>query len=227
MEGKYRRLAGLAAVLVLTAMLTGGAVTTAAADHESGGEQDLMDDLFSAQDEEPDLCEKYIGARCSSVQAAINGWVEKNNPLADADRADADTYAQENLETFNGNSDAIQNWTNQRTNATEDWDAIRITFQDEDGGTAHVFVVSDVNHSTGDFENARALTMGEFRKLNRDVDQWYRLSPYASRNANDEFTAFLDEYVEPDESPDLDYLAGKAGKYSDEIDGSELPGDDS
>jgi len=152
------------------------------------------------------------------------GVVERLTPLGDdGEQADASEYAENTRSTFNSNASAITNWTNSRANASTSYDVVRVRFTDESGNKVWMFIVSDVNTTTGEYTNAKMLNLTDFQKRNREYDQTYTLEPYASRNANMELERFVSEYAKPDKNVSKSYLAHIAGKYGGQVSGSDLP----
>jgi hypothetical protein len=218
MFGNRTRLTALALVVLVTTALAGPAAMTVSADEDTS-ENGVVSPLF--HDEDTDWSRAV-----DTILAFVNGKATKYNPLADRpDKSNAAQYRDTVKKTFNENNEPLQNWTNDRVNAAEDGDVARIKFTDKSGNSEWLFVVADVNESTGEYENARALNLTEFKKTDREVDLNYRLSPYASRNLDGELETFVDEFAEPNEDLTRDYVSGWAGEYGGEVEGDYIPED--
>lgn len=221
MERNTTPLTALAMVAVILTATLGVAFATAPVSAQTDGEDEdsVVDALFFDEGEDGDGFE--------AVYAAAMGVLDKYNPLAERpEKANAEQYATNVQSTFNQNSSVLMNWTNERVTGSEDADVVRLKFTDESGGTKYLFVVSDVNSTTGNYTNARVMNVSEFDDSGRDHDLTYRLSPYASRNANAELETFISDYAEPNNNVTKSYLAHLAGEYRGEVEGSDLPGDD-
>lgn len=213
-------LAVVMAVLTLTAAIGMTAVVPANAQTDDTGEDSVVDALFHDEDEDGDT---------GGLQAIIgfaNGVMAKYNPLADRpEQASADEYVGNVRSTFNSNNQTLMNWTNARATADGNADVVRMKFTDEDGNSEYLFVVADVNATTGNYTSAKAMNLTEFKSSGREYDMTYRLSPYASRNANAELETFISEYAAPGEDLNQSYLAEMAGEYRGEVSGDDLPGE--
>lgn len=210
------------ALAMVAVMITAAVVVPLAATPVSAQSDDdsVVDTLFSDEDGESGTWE--------TIYNAAKGLANRYNPLADQPaEATADQYASRTTDTFNGNSSVLKNWTNERVTADTDHDVIRVQFTDESGNTAWMFVVADVNTTTGNYTSVTAMNLTEFKETGREVDLSYRLTPYASRNANQELSTFITEYAEPGENVSQPYLARLAGEYKGEVSGDDLPGGDS
>lgn len=219
MTRKNNALTALAVVtLILTASVAGPVALTASA--QSDDESGVVDTLFgSDEDEDTDTI--------TVVTAFVGGVADRLNPLAERpEKANADEYGSNVQSTFNSNSDALMDWTNTRASGTEDEDVVRLKFTDESGNTDYRFIVTDVNATTGNYTSVRMMNASEFQNTDRDHDLTFRMTPYASRNADEELNTFIDEYAEPGEDVDRSYLARIGGEYRDEISGDDLPGAD-
>lgn len=219
MTGNKNRLSTLAvtALLVMAAFAGGPATVSAEA-----GNSSIVDSLFAPDTDNSDVSsvDRLIEA-AKGTAAKYVGKLTGSGP----EEASAKEYANATQSTFNANSDDIENWTNTRTNASEDYDAVRVKLTDDDGNSEWMFVVSDLSADGKNYTNMRAMNLSEFRDTNREVDATYRLSEYASRNANSELETFITDYVRTDSEPGQKYLANLAGKYGGEVSGDELPGD--
>lgn len=214
-------LAVIMAVIALTAAIGMTAVVPANAQDDGPGEDSVVDALFTDEDEQGDT------GGLETIIAFAKGISDKYNPLAERpDEASADEYVANVQSTFNSNNDTIRNWTNARSTATEDADVVRVKFTDEDENGEWLFIVTDVNTTSGNYTSAKAMTLTEFKDTNREYDATYRLSPYASRNANEELETFVTEYAEPGTDVNQSYLSHLAGEYQGEVSGDDLPGDD-
>lgn len=184
------------------------------------GEDSVVDALFT-DDEDGD------GPDWAAVKSFASGLYERYSPLAEQpEESDASEYADRVQSTFNENASHVQNWTNTRVMADSEYDVIRFRFEDESGNTEWLFLVAEIPMNTEEYDNARMMNLTQFKQLDRDVDTTYRLSPYASRNANAELETFIREYAKPGEDLNQSYLARMAGEYRGEITGEDLPGGD-
>lgn len=215
MIGNRNTLTALAFVAVmLTAAFAGPMATTASAQSDDSG---VIDTLFT--DDEDDT------SRWATISAFAGGVVEKYNPLAGSDKADATEYSEDVQSTFNSHNDTLLQWANARSTASEDADVARLKFTDKSGNSKYMFVVADVNTTTGNYTSVRMMNLTEFKDTDRTHDHTFRLSPFASRNAADELDTFITEYAEPNEGLNRSELARLSGKYRGEITGTELPGE--
>lgn len=220
MNRNTRALAAFGMALAVLSATLGAAVVPAPASAQTG-ENSVVDGLFHDEDETEDV------GGWVALKAGIMGLVDKWSPLTDRpDQTNATGYCSRLETTFNQNSGALTNWTNARATADTDADVVRIKCQDEDGGDAWLFVTADVNSTTGNYSNATAMNLSEFKDTNREADMTFTLSPYASRNADKELETFVSDYAKPGKNVDQAYLAHLAGEYRGEVSGDDLPGDD-
>lgn len=223
---KHTLFAFAMAALILTGALAGAMASPALADstNDSDGEDSVVDTLFTG---ESDQLNDDSGLDLNVIQAAVMGWVEVNTPLGeDPEKASATEYAENVQNTFNENSSHIRNWTNARADGNSEYDVFRIKFKDESGNSEWLFLVTDVNSSTGNYTSAEAMNLTEFRETDREVDHTYTLEPKAARNADRELAYFISEYAKPGKDVNREYLAGLSG-YRGHVDGTDLPGTES
>ncbi len=214
---KTNALTALAMVtLILTASLAGPVALTAGAQTD---DESVIDTLFASDEDDSD--------QIAVLKAFASGIIEKYNPLAEKpEKASAKEYGANVQSTFNSNSGVLMNWTNTRSTASTDEDVARIKFTDESGNTDYRFIVTDVNTTTGNYTSVQMMNATEFQSTDRTHDETYRLTPYASRNADEELNTFISEYAEPGKDVERSYLAKLAVEYQGEISGSDLPGAD-
>lgn len=214
MTGNRTTLTTLAitAVIIIAALATGPAAVSAQSDNS------VVDTLFSPDSEGNATTADRV------VEAAKGTAFKFLHKYRSDDDKNATAMASAVQSTYNNNSVQIENWTNSRVSADPAYDTIQIKFTDEDGGSAYLFLVADVNGT--DYENSRAIGMTEFRTLDREVDKQYRLSPTGSSMANGELETFITDYVETGKSPSQQYLDNMKGKFAGEIHGDDLPGMD-
>lgn len=206
----------MAVALLTTAALAGPAVAPVQGQSDDDG---LLDTLFGGEDGDLGILD--------AATAYAGGLMDRYSPWSGAEKADSEDYAEDVQATINANSDTLRNWTNERATADTDHDVARVKLTDEDGGSTWLFIVSDVNASTGEYTSLKAMGLSEFKDTGREVDLTYRLDSYASRNADDELETFVSEYAEPGDDVTKEYLLGLAGKYGGGVSGDELPGADS
>lgn len=208
-------------VLLLTGAV-GFTVATAPVSAQSDSTEDgtVVDGLYFDEGESGQTESTF-----RAIYAATMGFVDKYSPFTERPaEGESEQYAENFQSEFNKNSGVLMNWTNKRVSGSESADVVRLKFSDEDGGTSYLFVVSSVS-SSGNYTDARVLNSSEFRDTKREHDVTYRLSPYASRNAEMELETFVEDYAEPDNELDSEYVSHLAGEYKGEIDGEGIPGD--
>lgn len=206
----------LAVLMIVAALATGPAAVSAQS------EDSVVDTLFGPDSEDGDTSSASRIIEVAKGTAAKYVGHVTGGP---GEQADAEQYAENVSETINANSGTLENWTNARATASESYDTVRVKFRDEDGGAEYLFITSDVTEG-GEYTNTTAMNLTEFRDTGRDVDATYRLTPFASRNANHELETFVGDYAGPGEDLTDAYLANLAGEYRGEVSGDDLPGGD-
>lgn len=202
-------------VAVLLAVLVGLSATAPFVGTVQADSHTVLDDVLETDGEGPGFME-YV--------AYAMGLSDRYNPAGRPEKATADVYAENTMETFNNRSDSLRLWVNGRANVTEEWDVIRVKFTDESGNSEWMFIVSNVNTSTGDIESTRAMNLTAFKDTGREYDKTYSLDPFASRHADEELERFYDRFAEENRDMKKPYLYSMAGKYQNSVSGSVLPG---
>jgi hypothetical protein len=123
----------------------------------------------------------------------LGGLLGRAAYTVDSVRSEPDPtpHAEALAETYNANSDTIEDWVNARFNGTaEDWTVLRIDLEQGDT-TATRYLVADV--SNGTFEDSEMVA-----ETDRSVDATLTFQDYAATQAAAELEYFVTEYAAAD-----------------------------
>lgn len=191
----------LVAVIVLSATVP----VTAAAD------SDPPDDLFGADSETV----PGIGVSTESVPAFVEGLLARFDaadiPFLENESDETAADAAQNVQTaFNGNASSFQEYVNNRTSASTDYDVIALEYVIGDE-TATMYLVANV--SDGDYQD-----MSIVDSTDRTADETCTFEDRAARQADAELERFHDETVVNGEAISQARVARLAGEYGGSID---------
>lgn len=166
--------------------------------------------VASAQSDDGGVLEpiRTISDRIDGFLGWAMGQVEKR--VRDPADRDADEAAEDFKQEYNGHSDELEAWANDRVDADTAANVLELSFE-VGGDESTVYLVADV---TGDeYENTSVVD-----STNRSVDETCALEDDAARNAADELDHVEDEFVDEDRDVDSSYLGRLAGRYDDDVD---------
>jgi hypothetical protein len=195
------------AVVVVTGALTGALTAPALAQSDGDDEFDplgtlLSDESKSDNDTDTEVVSavwdrftadpvKATTTAAGSIRASVSGWWAqvRYDPDARATASDRATDLQAYVNEYN---ESFLAYINARTNASTNYDVIRVnvTLNDE---TATKYLVADVNATTNDYEHLRMVN-----ETNRTVDQWVTLHGIAADEAPADLEQFHEDYVATD-----------------------------
>lgn len=190
------------------------------------GDEDFFNNLVTDGDQGED----GIMADAAAEVATFTGRIARARagsdlPLigdADSESGNATTYAQDATEAFNENNQTLEEIANANTDASTDHDVWAVYFHDQEGNNVTRYVVADVVDS--EYQNARMLNESEFNDTGRSQDHYLSLDWYASRNADEEIEAFVDEFGSGDHNITRSYGAKMYAEYGSGVDSDVLPG---
>ena len=193
----------LLVALLLIGAVAGGAPAVAAQSDDGGILSDFLDD-----ESESDWAATLGGVTDKMLWQASQyvsfSDAEEDQQTAEADRADLQ-------QTFNANSESIENYTNARFGGNASaWNVIEITHIRDDGNATQ-YLVADVTNGT--FHNATMVNTTE-----RTVDHEVTLEGYASDAAHEELDTFVSAFVTEDKDVTIAYTTRLATEYSGYVD---------
>lgn len=190
-------LAGLAVAVVLGVAVGPTGIVAA-------GPGDILDDV----DPEDDCADARIETLCKGTDV-VSGLLDRGSDFVAGLRDDtaAADAASDFQTTYNDNAATLQAWINARTTASTDADTLEVAVE-LDGTSETVYVLGDVNATTGDYENARVV-----ETTDRDPDGSCTLSANAARNLDNETETFVDEFAAPGDDLTRNHMRDLAGRY--------------
>lgn len=150
----------------------------------------------------------------TALQATIDRASYRASTILD-DESEEQTAATEAADdfaaTYNDNSDSLESYANKRFTGNEsEYNVIQLDFQIGDA-TATRYLVADAGDSG--FENSSVVN-----STDRDVDHTVVLHDFAAREASDELSRFVTEYVDEERDIDDALLHRMASRYGGHVD---------
>jgi hypothetical protein len=199
-----RTLTVLLAFLVATSALTGVVVA----------QEDDADATFAEKLIEPgDQGAPGIGIDIARAAARATSLPDRLYTQLVGDEGNASKHAQDFQDEFNQNNDTIQAYSNKRINASTSLDVLELTFTDEAGNQATVYLAATVSNES--YQNMRVVD-----NTSRTVDESITADWYLSRNAASELEAFVADFAEPDRDLTQTYKAKMIAKYASDVNGT-------
>lgn len=214
-ENKRLVAVGLA-MLLMGVTLGMGAVGPVSASHDDGG---LLNDVLTDEDAEDEGIMDVVDRE--TTMAYLSGMSDRlsytvTSLWSDGPDTTAEEIGDDIADEFNNNSEAYEEYVNERADVSADHEVTEITI-DVDDDTSTVYMVSDYNETADELENSEIVA--ELPE-DRDVDDSVTLEGYAAHNAADELAEFRHEFVEPGEdvTDDPAYLSELSAQYGSDID---------
>lgn len=166
-------------------------------------------DLFTSSDSEED---GWISI--STIKSGANGLIDRVTYKVETfgDNTTGTDDAKDFRQAFASNKSNFTSWANARTTANTSYDVIKIEFN-RNGETGYAYVVSDVNSTSGDYENVQTLNRTEFQSTTRTVDHTITLEDNAADNAHRELDAFNEMFAGNGSDVTGEYLSEMATEY--------------
>jgi hypothetical protein len=205
----------LIAVLVL--MATVASVATPVAAQSDDGDGSLLDGLLTESDDENEGLLDSVFETVANARAYAAGLIQNvayYNPLREPTRTPAECAADIGAE-ISTHSAAYLRYVNDRTTADTSRNVIQIMCTGEDAESESVYLVADVNATSGEYQGLTAVSDTE-----REVDHTVYLSGLATEELPDDLAAFRKQYVEPNQTPNGTYVRLMAGKYLGSVHGT-------
>lgn len=205
----YRLAVAVALVVASFAGVTG--VATPASAQTSEG---VLDDVFSSGDasETAEATLRALWAAQDRVlfdlQGLLPSAITDRFPGLAPDRQTASDELASVASYYNSHNATLESWLNSRADVIENRTVKLVLYLRGETATRYL----EVNASGGNVTRSAIVT-----STDRELTDTVELCGYAADQALEELERFNNEYAEPGEDVDREYLAGLAGKYGGDV----------